>query len=105
MMPGMGGIDILRRLRKEYPEMELVISHEIQSPLSVVQITVRTHHDGYIGDLEPKEQEIGEAIMRNYFNYSKMDMENFCPSLEGKNSSEMILCDIFRGLAPCETVI
>lgn len=63
-----------------------IVSHELKSPLSVVHSTAETLYEGYLGNLEPKQQEIVAKIIRNchylediirsYIDLSKMELDN-----------------------------
>lgn len=67
-----------------------IVSHELKSPVSVVQSTAETLYGGYLGNLEPKQQEIVEKIIRNchylediirsYIDLSKMELDNHLDS-------------------------
>ena len=142
-MPGIGGIEVLRKIREKFPETTVIIftgfanietardairlgafdyvpkpftpeelrdvvhnavkarkekgdskmldlmaivSHELKSPVSVVHTTADTLHRGYFGKLEPEQQKVVEAILRNclylediirsYLDLSRMELED-----------------------------
>ncbi len=71
-------------------DLMAIVSHELKSPVAVVQTTAETLHRGYFGKLDDKQQEIVEKIIRNtrylediirsYIDLSRMeidDMESF----------------------------
>jgi signal transduction histidine kinase len=63
-----------------------IVSHELKSPLSVVQTTADTLYRGYFGKLDPEQQKTMEAILRNcqylediirnYLDFTKMEMDD-----------------------------
>ena len=67
-------------------DLMAIVSHELKSPVSVVQTTAETLYGGYLGNLEPQQQEIVEKIIRNchylediirsYIDLSKMELDN-----------------------------
>ncbi len=86
---------------KKLIDLMAVVSHELQSPLSVVHTTAQTLSDGYLGDLGPKQQRTVDAILRNciylediirnYLDYSRLEMEDFGSYREDKKMVEDIL--------------
>ncbi len=71
-------------------DLMAIVSHELKSPVAVVHTTAQTLAKGYFGNIEPKQKEILETIIRNcqylediirsYIDLSKMeldDMESF----------------------------
>lgn len=68
-------------------DLMAIVSHELKSPVSVVQTTAQTLAKGYFGNLEPKQKEILNTIIRNcqylediirsYVDLSKMELDNF----------------------------
>ncbi|MDR3237125.1 MAG: response regulator [Spirochaetia bacterium] len=77
--------------RKNNPNSQMldlmaIVSHELKSPVSVVQTTAETLYGGYLGNLEPKQQEIVEKIIRNcqylediirsYIDLAKVELDN-----------------------------
>jgi signal transduction histidine kinase len=77
--------------RKNNPNSQMldlmaIVSHELKSPVSVVQTTAATLYGGYLGNLEPKQQEIVEKIIRNcqylediirsYIDLAKVELDN-----------------------------
>jgi signal transduction histidine kinase len=77
-----------QKQNSDTPMLDLmaIVSHELKSPVSVVHTTAETLHGGYLGDLEPQQQEIVEKIIRNvnylediirtYLDLSKMELDN-----------------------------
>lgn len=67
-------------------DLMAIVSHELKSPVSVVQTTAQTLAKGYFGNLEPKQKEILDTIIRNcqylediirsYVDLSKMELDN-----------------------------
>lgn len=67
-------------------DLMAIVSHELKSPVAVVQTTAQTLAKGYFGDLEPKQKEILNTIIRNcqylediirsYVDLSKMELDN-----------------------------
>lgn len=67
-------------------DLMAIVSHELKSPVSVVQTTAQTLAKGYFGNLEPKQKEILNTIIRNcqylediirsYVDLSKMELDN-----------------------------
>ena len=63
-----------------------IVSHELKSPVSVVHTTAQTLAKGYFGNLEPKQKEIMDTIIRNcqylediirsYIDLSKMEIDD-----------------------------
>ncbi|MCL2026250.1 MAG: response regulator [Leptospirales bacterium] len=77
--------------RKNNPDAQMfdlmaIISHELKSPVSVVQTTAETLYGGYLGNLEPQQQQIVEKIIRNcyyledmirsYIDFAKVELDN-----------------------------
>ncbi len=66
-------------------DLMAIVSHELKSPVSVVRTTADTLYKGYFGNLEPKQQQIIETIIRNcqylediirsYIDLSKMELD------------------------------
>ncbi len=67
-------------------DLMAIVSHELKSPVSVVQTTAQTLAKGYFGNLEPKQKEILNTIIRNcqylediirsYVDLSKMELDS-----------------------------
>jgi signal transduction histidine kinase len=67
-------------------DLMAIVSHELKSPVSVVHTTADTLHRGYFGKLEPEQQKVVEAILRNclylediirsYIDLSKMELDD-----------------------------
>lgn len=63
-----------------------IVSHELKNPVSVVHTTAETLYEGYLGNLEPQQQEIVEKIIRNcnylediirsYIDFAKVELDN-----------------------------
>ena len=79
-------------------DLMAIVSHELKSPVSVVHTTAQTLAKGYFGNIEPKQKEILETIIRNcqylediirsYIDLSKMeldDMESFHQKIDFLN--------------------
>ena len=77
--------------RKNNPDAQMldlmaIVSHELRSPVSVVQTTAETLYGGYLGNLEPQQQQIVEKIIRNchylediirsYIDLAKVELDN-----------------------------
>jgi len=77
--------------RKNNPDAQMldlmaIVSHELKSPVSVVQTTAETLYGGYLGNLEPQQQQIVEKIIRNchylediirsYIDFAKVELDN-----------------------------
>ena len=67
-------------------DLMAIVSHELKSPISVVHTTAQTLAKGYFGNLEPKQKEILDTIIRNcqylediirsYIDLSKMELDD-----------------------------
>jgi len=67
-------------------DLMAIVSHELKSPVSVVHTTAQTLAKGYFGNIEPKQKEILETIIRNcqylediirsYIDLSKMEIDD-----------------------------
>ncbi len=67
-------------------DLMAIVSHELKSPVSVVHTTAQTLAKGYFGNLEPKQKEIMDTIIRNcqylediirsYIDLSKMEIDD-----------------------------
>jgi len=67
-------------------DLMAIVSHELKSPVSVVHTTAQTLAKGYFGNIEPKQKEILETIIRNcqylediirsYIDLSKMELDD-----------------------------
>ncbi len=67
-------------------DLMAIVSHELKSPVAVVHTTAQTLAKGYFGNLEPKQKEILETIIRNcqylediirsYIDLSKMELDD-----------------------------
>jgi signal transduction histidine kinase len=79
-------------------DLMAIVSHELKSPVAVVHTTAQTLAKGYFGNLEPKQKEILETIIRNcqylediirsYIDLSKMeldDLESFKQEIDLKD--------------------
>ena len=63
-----------------------IVSHELKSPVSVVHTTAETLYEGYLGNLDPQQQEIVAKIIRNcnylediirsYIDLAKVELDN-----------------------------
>ena len=67
-------------------DLMAIVSHELKSPVSVVHTTAQTLAKGYFGNIEPKQKEILDTIIRNcqylediirsYIDLSKMELDD-----------------------------
>lgn len=67
-------------------DLMAIVSHELKSPVSVVHTTAQTMAKGYFGQVDPKQKEILETIIRNcqylediirsYIDLSKMELDD-----------------------------
>jgi signal transduction histidine kinase len=74
------------RSNAEMLDLMAIVSHELKSPVSVVQTTAETLYRGYFGNLDPRHQEIIGTILRNcqylediirsYIDLSKMEIDD-----------------------------
>ncbi|HOP63113.1 MAG TPA: response regulator [Spirochaetota bacterium] len=85
-------------------DLMAIVSHELKSPVSVVHTTAQTLAKGYFGNLEPKQKEILETIIRNcqylediirsYIDLSKMELDD----LEAFNQKVNLVDDVVNGV-------
>lgn len=67
-------------------DLMAIVSHEMKSPVSAMHTTAETLYRGYLGNLDPEQQNTVEKILRNcqylediirnYIDLSKMDLDN-----------------------------
>lgn len=88
-------------------DLMAIVSHELKSPVAVVHTTAQTLAKGYFGNIEPKQKEILDIIIRNcqyledmirsYIDLSKMeldDMEAFHQKIDFVNDVVKPVIDI-----------
>lgn len=88
-------------------DLMAIVSHELKSPVAVVQTTAETLYRGYFGNLDEKQQEIVgkiirncqylEDIIRSYIDLSRMeidDMESFKENIDLVNDVVAPVIDI-----------
>jgi len=83
-------------------DLMAIVSHELKSPVAVVHTTAQTLAKGYFGNLEPKQKEILETIIRNcqylediirsYIDLSKMELDD----LEALNQKVNLVDDVIQ---------
>ncbi len=88
-------------------DLMAIVSHELKSPVAVVQTTAETLHRGYFGKLDDKQQEVVEKIIRNtrylediirsYIDLSRMeidDIESFQEKIDFKSDVLQPILDV-----------
>jgi len=85
-------------------DLMAIVSHELKSPVAVVHTTAQTLAKGYFGNLEPKQKEILETIIRNcqylediirsYIDLSKMELDD----IEALNQKVNLVNDVIKNV-------
>jgi signal transduction histidine kinase len=85
-------------------DLMAIVSHELKSPVAVVHTTAQTLAKGYFGNLEPKQKEILETIIRNcqylediirsYIDLSKMELDD----IEALNQKVNLVNDVIQNV-------
>ncbi len=85
-------------------DLMAIVSHELKSPVAVVHTTAQTLAKGYFGNLEPKQKEILETIIRNcqylediirsYIDLSKMELDD----IEAFNQKVNLVDDVIQNV-------
>src|SRR6056297_1630692 len=83
-----------------------IVSHELKSPLSVMQTTAETLYKGYFGNLDSQQQKTVETILRNcqylediirnYIDLSSMGMDELKSFKEELNFNEDVVLPVIE---------